>query len=64
MMAECLSLSGVQVKRGGRIILEVESLQISAGAFVGVIGTNGAGKTTLLKAVSYTHLTLPTIYSV
>jgi len=49
MMAECLSLSGVQVKRGGRIILDVESLQISAGAFVGVIGTNGAGKTTLLK---------------
>jgi len=49
MMEGCLSLSGVRVRRGGRIILDVESLQIPSGAFVGVIGTNGAGKTTLLK---------------
>jgi iron complex transport system ATP-binding protein len=49
MMEGCLSLSGVKVRRGGRIILDVESLQIPSGAFVGIIGTNGAGKTTLLK---------------
>ena len=36
----------------------------------GILGPNGAGKTTTLEmiegltAVSYTHLTLPTIYSV
>ena len=35
-----------------------------------IVGTNGAGKSTILDAitfvlsVSYTHLTLPTIYSV
>lgn len=49
MTGRCLSLSGVQVRRGGRTILDVENLQIPSGAFVGVIGTNGAGKTTLLK---------------
>jgi len=49
MTGGCLSLSGVQVRRGRRTILDVESLQIPSGAFVGVIGTNGAGKTTLLK---------------
>jgi len=49
MTAECLSLSGVRVRRGGRTILDVESLQIPSGAFVGIIGTNGAGKTTLLR---------------
>ena len=49
MTGGSLSLSNVRVSRGGRTILEIDDLQISAGAFVGVIGTNGAGKTTLLK---------------
>jgi ABC-type cobalamin/Fe3+-siderophores transport system ATPase subunit len=49
MMGESLSLSDVHVRRGGRTILHVNNLRISANAFVGVIGTNGAGKTTLLQ---------------
>lgn len=49
MIGGDLRLSGVQVRRGGRTILDVESLQIPSRAFVGIIGTNGAGKTTLLK---------------
>ena len=46
------------------------SMEIEAGTLFGILGPNGAGKSTLIKilatliAVSYTHLTLPTIYSV
>ncbi len=49
MIAGNLILSNICVKRAGRIILNIENLQIKAGDFVGIIGTNGAGKTTLLK---------------
>ena len=48
-MGECVSLSDVEVRWGGRTILAVENMQIRQGEFVGIIGTNGAGKTTLLK---------------
>lgn len=49
MIAGNLTISNIQVKRAGRIILDIENLKINAGDFVGIIGTNGAGKTTLLK---------------
>jgi iron complex transport system ATP-binding protein len=52
MIGSSLSLSGVEVKRGSRAVLNVENLQIPSGAFVGIVGTNGAGKTTLLKICS------------
>jgi ABC-type cobalamin/Fe3+-siderophores transport system ATPase subunit len=48
MSGGSVSLSGVQVRRSGRTILGIERLDISSGAFVGIIGENGAGKTTLL----------------
>ena len=46
------------------------SLNVKEGEILALLGPNGAGKTTLISticgisAVSYTHLTLPTIYSV
>ena len=49
MMGGCLSLSDVEVRRGGRAILSAHDMQIRRGEFVGIIGTNGAGKTTLLQ---------------
>ena len=43
-------------------------IEVLSGQILGLIGPNGAGKSTFLQSilgpVSYTHLTLPTIYSV
>ena len=36
------------------------NFELKKGDRLGILGLNGAGKSTLLKAVSYTHLTLPT----
>lgn len=49
MITGNLTLSNICVKRTGKIILNIENLQIKAGDFIGIIGTNGAGKTTFLK---------------
>jgi ABC-type cobalamin/Fe3+-siderophores transport system ATPase subunit len=52
MTAGSVDLSGIDVRRAGRTILQIDSLTIPAGSFVGILGTNGAGKTTLLKICS------------
>ena len=62
---------------GGLAAVSNCSLKIKKGSITGIIGPNGSGKTTLFNliagnlesskgtvSVSYTHLTLPTIYSV
>ncbi|HNY79725.1 MAG: ABC transporter ATP-binding protein [Sedimentisphaerales bacterium] len=49
MTAGSVGLSGIDVRRAGRTILQIDGLTIPAGSFVGILGTNGAGKTTLLK---------------
>ena len=36
------------------------SMEVQPGMITGLIGRNGSGKSTTFKAVSYTHLTLPT----
>ena len=50
-----------QVKAVNNVSINVEN-----SSMIGIIGRSGAGKSTLLRTitVSYTHLTLPTIYSV
>ena len=49
-------------------IVKGVSFNVERGEVVALIGESGSGKTTIalsaLGSVSYTHLTLPTIYSV
>jgi zinc transport system ATP-binding protein len=44
-----VELTGVSIKRGFHVILQIERLTIARGQFVSVIGPNGAGKSTFLK---------------
>ena len=55
---------------GDVIAVNKVDLDIKKGELFSILGASGSGKTTLLRmmagleTVSYTHLTLPTIYSV
>ena len=44
---------GIEVHRGGAILIHVPSLLIHEGEILSLIGPNGAGKTTLLQTLSY-----------
>jgi len=43
----------LEVRRGGKTVLNIPSLQIKEGEILSLIGPNGAGKTTLLQTLSY-----------
>ena len=49
---------------GKVLVVKDLNLDIAEGEFITMLGPSGSGKTTCLMTVSYTHLTLPTIYSV
>ncbi|MEA4882293.1 MAG: ATP-binding cassette domain-containing protein [Clostridia bacterium] len=47
-----ISLKDVELRRGGRLVLDVADLTIRRGESVAVIGPNGAGKSTLLQVMA------------
>ncbi|MGD9537436.1 MAG: ABC-F family ATP-binding cassette domain-containing protein [Alphaproteobacteria bacterium] len=47
-----LSVQGLDIRIGGRLILDAASVQLGARQRVGLVGRNGAGKTTLLRALA------------
>ncbi|MEL6609194.1 MAG: ATP-binding cassette domain-containing protein [Pseudomonadota bacterium] len=54
MAAHALQIEGLTVtaRKGGRILLEVPSLEVAPGTSLGVRGPSGAGKSTLLYALA------------
>lgn len=51
-MTTQISLCGVTVSRGDRLLLDDVSLTVRPGERIGVVGENGAGKTTLLRLLA------------
>ncbi|MEW1953256.1 ATP-binding cassette domain-containing protein [Terrabacter sp. NPDC080008] len=52
---DALSLTGVRVSRGSRVVLEGLDLAVARGSVTMLMGRNGAGKSTLLGAVAAQH---------
>ncbi len=52
MTEPILGLRDILVERGGRPILQIESLDVFSGEILAVVGPNGAGKSTLLQVMA------------
>ena len=61
---EILKTTNLQKSFSGIIAAEDINISVKEGEIIGIIGANGAGKTVFVNTVSYTHLTLPTMYTV
>jgi ABC-2 type transport system ATP-binding protein len=46
-----ISISQLQVPRGGKVVLRDVSLEVHAGVVTGLLGPSGSGKTTLMRCI-------------
>ncbi|WP_437948300.1 ABC transporter ATP-binding protein [Sorangium sp. So ce296] len=51
-MPEAVGVSGLRVRRGGRVVVDDVSFTAPFGGVLAVLGPNGAGKSSLLKALA------------
>ncbi len=51
-MPEAIGVSGLRVRRGGRVVVDDVSFTAPFGGVLAVLGPNGAGKSSLLKALA------------
>jgi tungstate transport system ATP-binding protein len=51
-MTEVLAIQNLLVRRGGKIVLEVDELKVARSSVLAVVGPNGAGKSTLLLTLA------------
>jgi ABC-2 type transport system ATP-binding protein len=51
MTAAAVTVRGLRVVRGGRLVLPGISLEVRAGAVTGLLGPSGSGKTTLMRSL-------------
>jgi len=47
-----LTVSGLELRAGARLLLESSSFRVAAGDRIGLVGRNGAGKTTLCRVLA------------
>jgi ABC-2 type transport system ATP-binding protein len=48
---DAVTIDGLRVVRGGRVVLHDVTLSVRAGAVTGLLGPSGSGKTTLMRAI-------------
>ena len=50
-MTDAVAIRDLSVRRGGREVVRIPSLELSAGSVTGLMGPSGCGKTTLMRCI-------------